>query len=42
MAAEGDNVFEGVMVQASSRGADLYPGGGGGGGDGGRPRYVPG
>ena len=44
MAAEGDEVFEGVMVcftqgQASSCGAT--GGGGGGGGDGGRPRYDP-
>ena len=40
VAAEGDNVFEGVMVcftQASSCGADRHPGG-----NGGRPRYDPG
>ena len=40
MAAEGDNVFKGVMVcftQASSYGADRHPGG-----HGGRPRYDPG
>ena len=40
VAAEGDKVFEGVMVcftQASSCGADRHPGG-----DGGRPMYDPG
>ena len=43
VAAEGDNVFESVMVcftQASNCGADRHPGGGDGGSLG-RPRYDP-
>ena len=42
VAAEGDNVFESVMVcftQASNCGADTHPGGDGG--SLGRPRYDP-